>query len=485
MLHLLDCPSILEPADPRFYIQRTYDLSKPWEASNIARLIRRHVCTAFNMNSNHRQVIDFVFDRTIGFDKIFERITYEHFRDGVFDSNGNMVSGKLGISNPTISKCLKDLVDKWGVLIRMKKVVGKSEEISYAINLGRGVTLKTKSNGSITFNGTDYKIPAYIHKKTAVAFATVESCGESMKIEINKHMMPVSKKKKAVVQERVLTDEEKFYAADSSKNSLHPHEEILTGNSECQLKKLTQTCSEIDMGEVNNGAASPLQALQGIVSRNRDKKKEQNAKQLASIQTPKVSDIESVWKAAYNEVHKHAIPWGAKERGQTKVMMSKYNGAGLNDFAKFIDWTIRRWESIGTIWFNFKDMGALSASKRYPETPAVGFLVVCFDTYIRAYRKAELIENEPAMTPKERMVARLTVRGYDENKIQIMVDKVFKPKPEKKPVINHEETNRRLGELKKKAVESRVPVVASGRLQLVANDGFAKLADIPTTFGEY
>jgi len=98
-----------------------------WEIYKIiTTLIRHGMC----LPSSQFKVLMFVFDRTYAYNKPDDAIPYRHFLEGV-TSKGKLHSLPCGLSEPTLKKALRALVDI-GILIRWKgtKWWGTSYEIN-------------------------------------------------------------------------------------------------------------------------------------------------------------------------------------------------------------------------------------------------------------------------------------------------------------------------------------------------------------------
>ncbi len=408
-------------------------------------------------------MLAFIFDRTIGWDKHYERITYDQIENGVWDSNGVRVAHGNQLSRKTVSKCLNELIE-WGVLLRRIETGCKTgPKYFYALNLGAGVGVKNRDGQAFICRGVDYlkSVPNLFqpekqHRPEEI-FTVIETVfvdGKMTQVVTDHNgntMLAKPKRMRDTVVEKTADDliKEEFGEFDSPElveKGNSPQCSSSSTNGSPQWNRGTEIYTESKDTEPKNteadGANAPatggMQELEQIVSTIRDKRR---SKQAASIEkiTLTVHELESLWKDTFYSVHdKRPLPWTAKQRGQIKTLQTKWVASGRSHFGKALVWWVQRWQEVGALFFNLKDSGQESAA--YPSEPAVGFLVACFESYTRAFDKAENVDDVPALGKKELFRERLKVRGWDEGKIEALVQKKFgEEKPKDKPKGNWKE----------------------------------------------
>lgn len=412
-------------------------------------------------------MLAFIFDRTIGWDKFYERITYTQFTDGVFDREGVKVAHGTSLSRRTLNTCLADLIS-WGVVLRRIETGCKGEpKYYYAINLGAGVGVKNRDGATFTCRGVDYlssvpnlfqiekqgplSQPVTIMETVFVNGRVVETAIEStMNLRIPKRLktniVPIEKSFDDLAKEEF--GEPPVKEVNCPRFTLSPTEAIDQFNSDTESNTEYPKSAEVNSAETK-GAVAPVcedkpiaQAMdelhqildERVEEWDQHKQRKQEAtfeKTYASIQ-----ELERVWNIAYKEVFDALpIPWGGKQRGQVKVMQKKWLASERVQFAKAMDYFVRHWQEIGALYFNLQSADGPDGGK-YPNRPEIGFLVVCMSTFARAYEDKKRVEDVPAMNKKELFVERLRVRGYDDGKIAALVERKFKPK-EEKPKVDH------------------------------------------------
>lgn len=438
-----------------FWVKATYDLSQPGDKADIAKLLHRVIyrCNP-EIRASHRTVLAFIFDRTIGWDKFYERITYEQFQNGVFDGQGYQVAPGTRLSRRTIARCLADLME-WGILLRRIETGCKQpNKHFYAINLGAGVGVKNRNDAAFICRGLDYlnSVPNLFQpekqahpENNFTVIETVWKDGKMTQIVTDTHgnpttMLPIPKRLRAKATEE--TDRTMFDAAFEEFGETPPTP-VEQGNSpqftssptngspRCNLtpEKDTEKKDTEPNDTETCAAGAAVEALQAVVKATRNKRSAKHSRDNASIfekANASVSELERIWKNTHEECFGRApIPWTAKQRGQIKELQRKWIASNRQSFSKALTWFVQRWQEIGLLFFNFRDNGQ---DARYPSEPSVGFLAACFDTYVRAYDKETVVDEVPAMSARDKFVARLRVRGWEEGRIQHLAAQKFDKK---------------------------------------------------------
>lgn len=405
-----------------------------------------------DLKASHRTVLAFIFDRTIGWDKHYERITYDQFENGVWDSEQIQVAFGTRLSRKTISKCLEELIS-WGIVLRRIETGCKTgPKYFYAINLGYGVRVKNRDGQTFICKGLNYldSVPNLFrsekqHRPEEI-FTVIETVfvdgqmtqvvsnhkGEQMPLAIPKRMRaaaPIEKTAEELAREEF---------GESVEKGNCPQCIEITTTGVPQWNRETENTQNPKDTEPNNteaggafapaSASAPIEKLTQIVSQVESAHQQRHDATIEK-ETLSISELETVWKKEFFRIYdSHPVPWTGKTRGQVKNLQKKWIEMGRSRFGEALCKWIQQWDEIGVLFFSKREANESS----YPSEPSIGYLTACFETYVRAY-KHESLDDVPAMTDKEVFINRLRLRGWDDNKIEALVDKKFDSKKRDKP----------------------------------------------------
>lgn len=297
------------------------------------------------LGSSELKVILFIFDRTWGWSKDFERIPLSHFTDGV----KGFTKG-TGLSERSVVRALAWLEEN--EVIEVEREDGRSNK--YAIRW-------------------DWK----------------------PKPEEEKTMLRKPKKPKELPQGGLRKPKTSAKMAD---HSCQNDGADLCQNGHRKSMKVKSKKNK-SMKVVDESFDSPQSALEYVEQKDKERAKKRAKKARSAF--ARVADIEDVWTRACHEHFKgmRVLPWGQKERGQISTLRKKWISAGgtPETFIEFLEWVIDWWPDLMRGKFRWM-------RGNQPSVPSLGFLVVHKEEFLDAFgngRPYRLPQKDPAPPAKK------------------------------------------------------------------------------------
>lgn len=319
-------------------------------------------------------VVTFVFDRTVGFGKIWERITLDHIEFGVWSELGECVIPGIGGTRTTIVKCIATLTgDKY-----------KDDE-------GRTPLIRRDAEGKIYYAlDFKYKVP--------------------------ERMLPIPKRLRQ--------------PAHSSESKLERFKNW-TDNGSDSKPKVVQKAYSNRTKEKDKGNRTKItgeisgETLAEKVRFIRDRHvgiRKSKAQKAALNPGSSVDALNLLWRTVMIEEFPKvpALPWTVAERGMVAKLRKKWLGAGntKSTFGLFLEWCIREWGPMMHYAFPSKSAHKMKA----PPVPALPFLVKCVRLFIEKYHDGSIAaavkKNSPQeLARRERETAKLEERATKSRKL--------------------------------------------------------------------
>lgn len=289
-------------------------------------------------------VLWFIFDRTIGFGKKWERVTLDQLEFGVWSGDKCILPG-VGGTRATVVKCLTALVgDKYRnergdtVLVRN---YGPHREINYAIN----------------FN---YTVP--------------------------QTMMPIPKRLRVSDGSNTKLDKFRNYTEvglDSKLDSVQNLNPNRTKNNRTK-NRTKNKCEDFP----RSAPKSLRDKLEEVTSKHVAKRASKAEKALNPGST--LADLNALWKASVVAL----VPgtpvwdWTAKERGMVSTLRRKWEASGgaRGTFGAFLKWCVDEWGPLMHYVYPSKSAYRMHA----PEVPVLPVLVKNVRTFITHYHGGDI-----------------------------------------------------------------------------------------------
>ena len=354
-------------------------------------------------------VVSMIFDRTIMWQKEWEKIPERHFLEGVSTKKGCVHAG-LNIGRTALKKTLKSLISKGVVRVKSSSYCRGANRYALNMNYGTGevVMLRPKKSelnpGSLNGETVESpKSPLRVAKNTSQQ-VTIRPIKDSQQVTIR----PTKTKKK------------KF--KDSKKKKLEaPRRDTTQKNS---LGEKQETPRERVIAALKNDP----KILRGKKTRATRAKKDNPA------------GWETVWRDEFHECYPRRITakWSGKEYGIMKNMHKRVNDDLVKHgqtVAEFLRYSIRRWTHVletkvtGVQEYGRPDFahdryqgedagkGIIDRSidsrafSQMPKRPSVRYMSPCVDIFLEGFSR-EVVRNSPHMSEDEKAIAALMARKH-------------------------------------------------------------------------
>lgn len=338
-----------ELGSPLFYVAFNRWMTRQWKPG---------------MTYAERAILDFVFDRTVGWGKEWEAMPLRHMAEG-FGQDGPQAwaSNGTGISRAALIPALARLLDK-GV-IRKQEGSGRAAD-KFAIN----------------FNWTpDTDTPTFRQAMLR---------------------LPKDAKKQQPQTPRFAPDEGR-----SGQPTLPMRSTRLTRNRDTNKESNQESATQT--GEAPAGLPGiSASRFAGIVAEVK-KQGEQRAEKAKASSRFTVQGLQAIfnseWSAAFPETP--VVAWKQHEGFALKQWGARYQSSTRLPFAELFSWCVSRWRQIMAHQFR--------TFKAAPDFPAVGFMVKFADRFQDAYARRAELERRASMTERETAIERAKDKGMDED----------------------------------------------------------------------
>lgn len=301
------------------------------------------------LTASESVVVLFIFDRTVGWSKDFEKIPLGHFINGV-----EGYSAGTGLSRSTVIRALAALEEDKVIELDRKD----DQSNRYSINLDTGIMLRKSRKEASEEATPKLKTP---RKKTSNQCQI--DTGGSVKLKPDQ----CQNETRGGVKLSTITDQ---------KNK----------RSKKQIKSVPSFHSASEaLEEVNSS----------------HKARREQARERAKGKFATNADLESVWREACctNFEGMRVFPWGGKERGMIATLRKKWKAGGgdFPDFIDFLEWCVEWWPDVMRGKFGWM-------KNNPPSTPDLAFFVRNVQDWLSAFGNGEPYK-APAkkVTRKERV----------------------------------------------------------------------------------
>lgn len=331
-----------------------------------------------NLTANQVVVLLYVADRTHGWGKPSEIITYRHFLKGIpsNESNGEPYAGALPFTAPTLTNALHRLRE-----VGLLQAVTKRKLISYQINLDWNPSLALEE-----------PMPLRSPKRLKEM--------HSLQTSDREEVAPITKESLQIITKESLVRSPKNFAIKKSKEKKGK-------------PKKPETTSLVPAALVAEHEESLEERLACASSRNATSRR----KRLLRWNT---ASAEIAWFDALSRFYPDA----------DAITVKKFNVFSLRDYGKkwmaagqnrnvlawldYLEWCMSHWSIIREETFGWM--------KDAPAVPCIGFLVKLGQNFEQAYEAKESIEAMQRMTARERQIAKRVRSGMAHDVAEKEVD---------------------------------------------------------------
>lgn len=292
-------------------------------------------------------VLMFVFDRTVGWGKLVERVKLRHFESGI-----EGVTCGTGMPSKTVRRALSALVEKQ-TLVRTRGRDGDTY----------GINFDWKPEEDVL------KLPKKDRQTREGALAQPKNREQSGQID------------------------------HSDWSNRPPRVVNLTGH-----KNITP--QEGNFEEPNRREATPSRSpsvLGDTIERAKARAAARaSAKESKARGSARVADLRVFWEKAWRETYEgYPCPaWSPKARGQLATLVKGLDLGQGQTVTDFLDWVVRSWATVRAtrLWW--------MQERPAPERPDVGFLVVFKDKFLDAWGDRTTLHQEMSLTREQRLTRR-------------------------------------------------------------------------------
>lgn len=307
-----------------------------------------------------------VFDRTLGWGKDWEGITYEHFIGGVWARDGKLIHPGTGFKRKAVAKALASLIKKGALRTQPSEV--HTQMIEYSLNYEWIPDMKLT-------------VPKRFREN-----------------QFPQSPQPVSLKPQTSFPKK-LKEEEK---EDGTKQ---------TTSADAELAKPGEQKIETDF---KNETAIPEQVdvVGDALLRLNSEHAQRHAARLEKNELGR-AELMAIWQRAFTETFQQSlcVPLKVKDIGALRSYGKRWQGASVAGessvtFGAFVDWSVRNWKVVLDTEMQW--------CKQPPALPAPLFLVRFGEHFERAFAARDAVARRSEMTTHQRIVVGLMEGGMTE-----------------------------------------------------------------------
>jgi hypothetical protein len=338
---------------------------------------------AIHLSGSQLSVTMFIFDRTYGWGKTSEVITYDHFLNGIpSDDPEKPYAGPLKMARATLTAALSELIE-----------------------MGLVMTEKMPNRGLIKYGINTEWVP------------------------------PVPKKNKSQgkpKRSKELQNQQTSVDSTSSKIELEPVQKLDCSSSEIELgsvQKLALKKSKEKNRKVKKGKGRTPEPLAHAESLPEESIEERIARASSANAAARRSCLLKWSSVSASVAWEDAIArfWPDEPRFTTIKAQGyalhhygkKWIGAGsgrtVASWLEYLDWVVSRWSIVRAEHFGWMHDGS-------PAVPAIGFFVKFAAKFEQAYEQKQSLETISKMSPRDREVARMVRSGTQQEAAEKTVD---------------------------------------------------------------
>jgi hypothetical protein len=296
-------------------------------------------------------VVSFIVDRTLRWNKRWERVTVRQMIEGITSRAGAVIHAGIGLGRATIFRAIKVLLDK-GYIVRKEILIRGTVEYQYAVTAGGA-------------HMSSLPTPRKTRTRPASSVPTPRSGGSQDETG------GVSQRDRGGISVRPLNN--------GHSNDKPPTTE-LRGNRASQRE-----------GGIAQAISGARAKAKSALSR-KARKPGLNS-----------SRLEAAWRAAMGDNWEtvRLIPFSPKERGSAGNLI-KYLG---DDVIPFVEWCVANWHLVRKS--KFPDTGKV----QFPENPDFGFLFAFRKAFLAVWND-RLFYERIANHPKAGLIVHMRRKGY-------------------------------------------------------------------------
>lgn len=315
-------------------------------------------------------VVEMVFDRTLGWGKEWEYITYEQFIEGVWTADGKVIHPGTGYQRRAVAEALVSLL-KRGVIRRIKTT-----------------------------------------KKAAVCYALIFEWIPDMNIPLPKRLRepkvePEKPVSKYLLEPSLVSFRNNLSIPRKLKEEGIEEGRKLTTSANAELAKPEE--SENEKIETNFKTAKRVDTVGDALSQLTSEHSHRHSARLQKRELGR-SELMSIWQRAFVETFQQSlcVPLKAKDIGALRAYSKRWQGASVANkdtltFGAFVDWSIRKWKVVLDTEMQW--------CKQPPALPAPLFLIRFGEHFERAFAARDAIARRMGMTTHQRIVTELVEGG--------------------------------------------------------------------------
>lgn len=283
----------------------------PSDTEELRKVIERQWSVALSL-SEYR-VLMMVFDRTMGWGKVWEKITYRQFIDGVQGGDGTVWHCGTGLTPATVSKCLSSLTEM--------RLLFRNDKGKYSIN--QAWTPMMKEPKKVRSAEPTLAMPRASRMSGEDEPQSLQTISKRGGKSLQNLKCPTSKS-----------------IVDSLQNLNSNIKQIRCNQSKIKTDELRSSDAPEDESEDTSTLAALHAANAAIIAR-----RQKVVSRMKSGATRKQADLEVVWVAACAAVNAHYlhVAWTNVQKARLSSIFRRFPADQRGAFSEFLSSVVQQW----------------------------------------------------------------------------------------------------------------------------------------------